>query len=71
MTQTNAAVLAPSKAAAASALGVSMAHFNNYFSETGNEECITALERHPAGTVLVKPLDPGGTLRGSKDWQPS
>lgn len=38
-------------------------------SETGNQETLSALDQHPAGTVLIGPLDPGGTVLGhSSGW---
>lgn len=66
--QVEAAVLAPSKKAAAEAFGVSLHEFNTYGGETWNLETLEALAQHPPGTLLVKGLDPGNTVMGQEGW---
>lgn len=63
--QVAVAVFAPSKAAAARSLDVTISHFNTYFSETGNDETIAALGAHEPLTVLVSPMLPQNTINGN------
>lgn len=68
--QVEIAVLAPSKAAAARAFGITMGEFNGYAGETGNDRTLEALAAHPPGTVLVGPLAPHDTICGQKGFIP-
>lgn len=44
-------------------------YVRNYGSETGNQETLSALDQYPPGTVLIGPLDHGGTVLGhSSGW---
>lgn len=74
MSQVQAAVRAPSMAAAARALSdasdsrITVPHIKNFMSETGNQECLEALDCHPPLTVILKSIDPGGTVMGEQGW---
>ncbi len=50
-------VKAKTKKAAAEALGISLYYFNEYACETGNENAIAELDKHPPGTVLIRKDD--------------
>lgn len=68
VSQVSAAVRAVSQKAAAEALRVSLSFFRNYVCETGNQECITALDQYPPGTVLLRSMNTGGSVNGSTGW---
>lgn len=76
VTQCRVALLSPSKVQVARRLtevtgdryGVS--HVNNYMSQAGSRDIIEALSKYPPGTVLVRAMDPGGTILGQSGWVP-
>jgi hypothetical protein len=68
--QVEAAIKAPSRKVAAEVLGVTVGHVTNYMSETGNAECIGQLDLYPPLTVLLKAMNPGGTVMGQEGWIP-
>lgn len=75
LTQCEVAVLAPSMTAASRALTeqtgshYGVRHIKNYVSaETGNKKTLDALAQHSPLTVLVAPMDPGGTIFGQTEW---
>jgi hypothetical protein len=64
------AVRASSQKAAAEAIGCTLYFFRDFIGETGNAETIAALDEYPPLTVLVAPMDPGGTIDGTPGWRP-
>lgn len=72
--QCRAAVLVTSRKAAAAALSAATGsritehHIANYMGESSNPAMLDALSKHKPGTVLVAPMDPGGTILGQPGW---
>lgn len=58
-----------SQRTAAALVGQSLYEFQQYCGETGNDSDITELDKYPPSTLLVAPLDPGGTINGETGWQ--
>jgi len=40
-----------------------------YCSKSLNAEMVEALAAYPPGTLLIKPLDPSGTIDGTTGWR--
>lgn len=67
--QVTAAVRAPSrKAAVALFRGWSDHAAKGYWFEGVSSEMAKYLDMVPPGVVIIKPLDPGGTIHGHKGW---
>jgi hypothetical protein len=64
-----AIVAAPTKKRAAELLKVSMSYFNNYFSETGNEEDIKTALARPEIVLVNKERFSGGVFVTLEEMQ--
>jgi hypothetical protein len=67
------AVDAPSRAAVhrileAAGYRTTLNDLKNHWSDTGSAATLAALAKVPSGTLILAPLDPGGTVLGQDGW---
>jgi hypothetical protein len=55
----------------AEAINASVYYVGQYVNKALNESMEAALSLYPAGMLLIRPLDPGDTIDGTKDWRPA
>lgn len=66
--QVRACIQATNRKVVAAAIGSSVNYVADYWNKNLTTDMVEALSAHPPGTLLIGPLDPGGTIDGQSGW---